>query len=371
MQVHTDQPQPELTPPLQPPKSSARSPLLWLGLGLLIVVVGGVYYFLANRTGQVVQPPVSASIIPAVSTNNELSPTYIVTESSTGWKKYTNTTYSFSMDFPEDWKLNPENLGDTQVVAVESPPVTDNPVEPLRYVFAVYVQDLVGSNKTPESIVDSLVNEVKKELPSFTLEERETITVDRSSAVYIIGFPSRNGKIEVYTVNHNRVYRMLFYPYNPSVPAWKTADHKAIFDRILSTFRFVEEGKPEDLLVLLPEWMPDVIWGEVGSLSSEGKNLGPVRTGRGISPTYDIPLSTPIEGELKKKDWEDDFFYAAGSPGGQTLGFSKLFGDKTYSVIIMLRAKAQVISQQGEPIQFKPCPCPYEISVSVQEKITE
>lgn len=57
--VDGDQPLPRAASP-QPPKPHSPSPLLWFGIGLLVVVLGGGYYVLSNKTGRVVPSPTPA-----------------------------------------------------------------------------------------------------------------------------------------------------------------------------------------------------------------------------------------------------------------------------------------------------------------------
>ena len=93
-QVGVDQ-VPESTSP-QPPKSPSKPPLLWFGIGLLVVVIGGEYYLLSNKSAPVIISPTPTPIANIVT-----SPS---TEVTANWKTYTNSQFNFELKYPSNFE---------------------------------------------------------------------------------------------------------------------------------------------------------------------------------------------------------------------------------------------------------------------------
>ncbi len=155
----------------------------------------------------------------ANSTNQATSTTQAANSPTAGWKTYTNTTYEFTFQYPQDWQAIPS----TSYPA----PLSENNI--------LYVKTMPG-NQTLQEYLDSVDAQVVEDGPAISVDWSKNITVGGLSAVEreetsnTAGFSAgstyfeRNGTIFVLSISgRDKEY---------------TPDDVAHYEQILSTFKF-------------------------------------------------------------------------------------------------------------------------------------
>lgn len=204
----------ESVPP-QLSKPHSMSPIVWFGLGLLVVVLGGGYYLLSNRNPRITQSPTSTPV--ALVTT---SPT---TEPTANWKTYKTEYYAFS--YPQEWEVKKTNVYDS-----------GNETE-FEYNFGkpFYIRERGNYNQLTGTAFVSL----EEHLGAGSMKYKD-IKVDSQRAKFISseGEPGHVLAFEevVFFTTDKSMIVSLYYQ-----PDYFKSEVKTL-DLILSTFRFVDQA---------------------------------------------------------------------------------------------------------------------------------
>lgn len=207
----------EINAGMEPEKPSGQIRGIWaitIILAVAIIIAGVVWYLVYSDTTNITgvnTPKISTSASPSI------SPTTSPDDETADWQTYINNTYDFSFKYPSDWtKKGPTDVGDDTIVYIFSNNEYPPTAEPTKFYFFV--------NK-----VDSL--------PSVT-KTQDTIN---GYKVYITkDEPSRSGAIKYYFTQDDKSYiGLAFTPYDESSPIEGQDKEYPIFQKVLSTFKFL------------------------------------------------------------------------------------------------------------------------------------
>jgi|SRR3989344_1252757 len=160
-------------------------------------------------------------------------------EETADWKTYTNPQEKITFKYPNDWEVSlPKGAEDPTLVTINSPIVLESPTEPLRYSLTIIVEptklDNVGD------VIDSTIEQIKSDNPNYPPIKREKTELGNREAELTTDLPSREGAIQVFAIYNKNLYQIIFIPYDPEIPEWRSREFKKTFDQILSTFQFLD-----------------------------------------------------------------------------------------------------------------------------------
>ncbi len=173
----------------------------------------------------------------------ECSPPYIgeyCVSPTANWKTYTNTSFRYSINYPNDWRANSIEPGvgtmpldDIQRGLFLAPPISAPATGMGIAIEDIHIQIEVDSAQTSGETYEEWVNSTKKSLddPSNSISETEiastkTIVIKtRFKIVYLFSSPDKSK----------------FFFIETQTP---TPKYRYIFDQILSTFKFLEQATP-------------------------------------------------------------------------------------------------------------------------------
>lgn len=219
--------------PIQTPEAPKQKSWLVIGLVLLVLLLLGTTGFLAYQNIQLRKqvagiPPTPSSTVGAPTpTATALSPTTVEStptqEPMTNWKGYTNDKYNFTFKYPSDWEYQ-ENFSKTQNT-IDYLQITlakseyFNPIPEGNPMILITVTETTDKNKLSVYQNTEVVKTIV--IGGITAEERKH-KVSTVGSKYVTFF------------NNNNAYEIESRMHTQSI------EHQEIFDRILSTFTFIQ-----------------------------------------------------------------------------------------------------------------------------------
>lgn len=242
----------ERTPASQPEYKAALSPLLFI-LIAIVVMLSALSGFLAYQNVQLQKQ---------ITLNGQAhlprpTPTPVVaTNPETGWQKYTNTRYGYSLEYPSDWKVTVGTGDDSEpetVSQIRLSPASFAKNETLMWVRAsqTYYKDTIDLSKN--------LGNCRPNSECITIYSKNNSTLDGTSALRYTH--SQLGPGQVLTVDalkNGHIYSLdLERPED-------SQENVKIFDQILSTFKFLDQPSTVSLYPTPPaSWQPHAFpsWG--------------------------------------------------------------------------------------------------------------
>lgn len=189
-------------------------PIIVLVLVVLTIALGGFYLVRSQKstlksqnTKIVQQPPQSPSLSPLPSTE------------TANWKTYTNTTYNFSIKYPDAWYIGEQQ----NVIYVNNAPIPSIPLThglPSSLQISIYTspQDIpnpIWKHKTEKTTLGGISATRVTDQEAGGLDDiaRTTIVINSGKISYVLVFANTD-------IN---------------------GGHNPVFDQILSTFKFTDQ----------------------------------------------------------------------------------------------------------------------------------
>ena len=206
--------------------------LLLFAVVIAVASTATTYYFLSSKTNE--QPPITQPpVIPPAQTNlyPTTSPTIQTTvpaDETANWKVYKNEKYGFKIKYPQDWA--PYNL-DGQLFRIAFVAKTKNCSSACASIEIFIVN---SDNKSFQQIKKETENQNLVFFYTEAFPFKET-TVDGKQAFIVPAYETRLGTVTV-------VYKNYMYSISRFAPPSysETSEDVAMFDQILSTFKFIE-----------------------------------------------------------------------------------------------------------------------------------
>ena len=173
----------------------------WMLLGILVVGIG--------ITGCYAQGPVPIPL-PIFSTpadnSSSITPSALLS--------YENLTYSFKMDYPQDWPMKEAGTNDMNMVVGFLAPGEDM-ANPSNYVI-VQVENLPDKQTlTLDQYGQAVIDNLKKTYPDFNLISTNNIEISNTSAkelVYTLSIDQAPYKETLaYTIQNDKAYIITYY----------------------------------------------------------------------------------------------------------------------------------------------------------------
>jgi hypothetical protein len=142
---------------------------------------------------------------------------------------YQNTGAGYCLAFPARFEVA---AADTLNVFINGLAAGEGP-EPARATLNIIVEIGV-EGKDLAQVVDEATREYQ-DLPL----SRTPIALGSGPAVIVVGLPGRTGARQVFAIHGDRLYRLIFSPFDPAFPQVE-ADVQELWDAVLETFTFLE-----------------------------------------------------------------------------------------------------------------------------------
>lgn len=230
---------------LQKPSDSSKKSMsrgMKIGLGLCgcllltaIVIGVAIFFFYAGQKSLEKTAPTSTAIAtetaaPTSSPTNSLTPTpTTTTQTRTGWQRYENSRYKFSLEVPSTLIKEESANSDGATFTTHDPPMT----------VRVWAENN-SLNLTAQQAIDFDKEDfAKNEAENFTTLEEEQIKMDSQSAVRSVwsySSPETGDAItaaKAYTAKGGNIYKLEFLI---DYSAW--AEYSQMFDEIVASFQF-------------------------------------------------------------------------------------------------------------------------------------
>ncbi len=228
--------------------------LILVGILILGLVAGGVYYSWTGKSANPIPPP--TPVVTSVSQPSSASQATPIpspdSDETANWKTYTDSTLVASFKYPSNWTLNSGRYGistptikDDWYIDVSDPNYGDSTCRGDCPVFNVTVS--VYNN---DQNLD-LASYIKKDFNSITggagnfsqVKLENTILANGLSFTKVTGFPGGN-YYSLYALHNKRVYIIGVGAgvngMRDDINSAKVKQNLAIFDQILSTFKFTQ-----------------------------------------------------------------------------------------------------------------------------------
>ena len=231
---------PPTAPPSEAPATKSRLPLLIGGFIVILLILGGSYFFLGSK---------ETTPSESIPTTSQTPPTTVPTVDPTAnWKTYTTEDVGFSLKYPINWfyEENPD---------FQKPAATEDVLE-VKVQLANFEPPFKGpAGSTPQGChLDVLATNTKLPLQQFIDQnpnigslqgnpnKTEEELVGKEIGVKRIYLPSESipeTRTTIYITSRGKA--MIFYFYSESNE--QTTDCEETFNQILSTFTFLDQGQ--------------------------------------------------------------------------------------------------------------------------------
>lgn len=188
---------------------------------IAILVGGGVWYWYYKTTVQDQTTTntikISPSASPSASGSTSTLPSASGADETADWKTYTNSTYDFFFKYPSLWttreKVSPD---DDTLIYVYSNEKFGPAVEPIQYYIWVTTSSTKPTTKYSTTKVGGYT--------AYRTDEE----------------PSQSGALAYYITRDDKTYiKIAITPYDTNNPWIERDKYISIFDKILSTFKFL------------------------------------------------------------------------------------------------------------------------------------
>lgn len=204
--------------------SEHSSPLskIWIIATLTILVVGGIFAWQYFGASKEVKSP--EKVLQAETANTS-------TSSVQGWQTYRNEEIKFEVMFPRNWKAS-VTREITPYALLESPDYSgETIVPPLGQVVHSGTRVIINryenpGNFTPDELVADYATQQNRRIVEVGGVQGVTVDTRVEFGIY---------ETVVVLVSENFVYQI-----NRTYPEGRKSQYGAVFDQILSTFRFIE-----------------------------------------------------------------------------------------------------------------------------------
>ena len=273
---------PEVVLPPQKPKSNF---VVWIVVGIAILTAGIGVGLMVGKYASKPDQLLNQSVVPS----STFSPTTVPTEipdPTANWKTYVNSTIGVEFKYPPDWKITTFPNNSRMILIVSNAVTTDkfgvpNDENSPGYIRVIYYacEELSTKKNVPCDTFEQLTANTKYDLQPKTIKET-AVTVSGKQGAQISGV-SKYGGFKKYTFFPAGEFQQSVITYN--------VDTEAIYDQILSTFKFSDNNTQN---IPLP----------ISTLFSQinqkfGLSLIPIEENEFYSPS----------GMITKKSWKLDF----------------------------------------------------------------
>lgn len=220
------------SPPTEPLTVTPKKPfpfLLFI-LIILLVIISGFVAYLFSQNMLLKQKLAEAQLVPTP------SPTLSIgADIFADWKSYTNTSFHYSIKYPNDWKANSISPGigtmpldDVQRGLLLTPPASVSSSGMGIQIEDIHIQIEADSRQTSGETFEEWINTTKKNLGNTTISITESKIASFKTTVIKTGF-----KI-IYLLSSPDKTKFIFI--ETQTP---TSEYREIIDQILSTFKFI------------------------------------------------------------------------------------------------------------------------------------
>lgn len=234
-------------PPVSPvipasiPKSSLF-PILFVVLILVLLAATGVFAYQNMQLQKQIailqtQPTPTLLLPPTPQTKPDLAP-----PNTSNWKTYTSSAIGVEFKYPPDWKITTFPNNSRMILMISSTVPTDkfgvpNDENSPGYIRVIYFvcEELSTKENIPCDTFDQLAANTKYDLQPKTIKET-SVTISEKQGTQISGVSKYEG-FRKYTFFSAGEYQQSVVTYH--------AETEAIYDQILSTFKFLDQNNPK------------------------------------------------------------------------------------------------------------------------------
>lgn len=218
--------------------------LILVGFLMLIGAVGGAYYLgmKASQDSHQQNPVITSDSYPQASASASVAPTPTPADETANWKTYTHATEGYLIKYPPTWSVidtdsqNPSNTSVT-INSNERFSFPDAPNSPEGITYWVNIDHTL--NPSHKEFKDLVMTDMSPEIKNiFTYK---TNVINGLTAYRTTTLPSQSGCDFVYFKKIDDSYiEINFCEYSPQKPYVQQDKFYAIFNKMLSTFKFTD-----------------------------------------------------------------------------------------------------------------------------------